>query len=431
MIRLILFLLSFALIALASNGTVVADSQSRAALPNVSVFDRNGKPAGVCGSNGRLPYLAADEFPITLRCMGYKETLVGDASRDTIFMEINVMALPEMVVEAKGRRVLHILAYVREYSSLSTYEDTVFLFREKMVDYMWNPSRNGSFTGWNSPRILNSRSYYRFTNYQGLDSVSDKFNNHFSWADWVGLAPKAELPRRLIGRESGTDTVNGKYSMTEVWTKDGDRVDVDIDVLADTGRRTWVPNLSAFFNKDLDFERFKIRFNYDNVVGNTMSPLEMTGYSFTIESNGRGRGMFMFNRVDDPFFVSTYCEVYIVDKGFVSVKEARRLEKKLPDELKEMAIFEAASAPELQQSILELIARVDEVDRDKIRLALVPDKRLGGKEVVKLNPGQQILKRLKGLVGLDDVNARRKWNSQWKEFRKERRERNKVKALQE
>lgn len=70
------------------------------------------------------------------------------------------------------------LAYVREYSTLSTYSDTVTLFREKMVDFMIVPDRKMKFRGWTSPRLLTSRSYYRFTDGEGLDSVSDRFNNH-------------------------------------------------------------------------------------------------------------------------------------------------------------------------------------------------------------------------------------------------------------
>ncbi|MDE6805737.1 MAG: hypothetical protein K2J05_02910, partial [Muribaculaceae bacterium] len=45
-----------------------------------------------------------------------------------------VRNLPEFVVESNENKYLHVLAYVREYSTLSTYTDTIFMFREKMVD---------------------------------------------------------------------------------------------------------------------------------------------------------------------------------------------------------------------------------------------------------------------------------------------------------
>lgn len=112
--------------------------------------------------------------------------------------------LPEVVVESPRHRILHILAYVRECSTLSTCTDTVFLFREKMVDYML-PSKGVSFKGWSRPRILKSRSFYRFTDAGGLDSVSDNCNHHFSWSDWMGIAPSAELPSCLRDVECGID----------------------------------------------------------------------------------------------------------------------------------------------------------------------------------------------------------------------------------
>ena len=93
-------------------------------------------------------------------------------------MERDATALPEVLVLSKNNRVLHMLAYVREYSTLTTYTDTVFLFREKMVDYML-PASGSKFKGWSKPRVITSRSYYQFKDNNGLDSVSDVSNHHF------------------------------------------------------------------------------------------------------------------------------------------------------------------------------------------------------------------------------------------------------------
>ncbi len=104
--------------------------------------------------------------------MGYEERNIPVATTDTIFMKEQILELPEFVVESREHRVLHMLAYVREYSTLSTYSDTIFMFREKMVDYMLPSDNKVRFNGWNNPRILTSKSYYRFTNSLGLDSVA-------------------------------------------------------------------------------------------------------------------------------------------------------------------------------------------------------------------------------------------------------------------
>ena len=185
-----------------------------------------------------------------------------DECADTIFLSENVSELPEVIVESRRNRVLHILAYVREYSTLATYTDTVFLFREKMVDYMFSTDGETKFRGWSTPRILTCKSYYRFTDENGLDSVSDASHYHFSWSDWIGLEPKVSLPNKLRNTKIVTDTLHGKYSPTEIWDRIDDRLKIEIDVLSDTASRKWVPNLSGFFRRDLEFDKFKVKYNY-------------------------------------------------------------------------------------------------------------------------------------------------------------------------
>ena len=331
MLRLLiifLLLISFqTLPAQKRSNVIIADSLSREVLPYASVFNSNGKLAGVCSVDGLLPHLSESDYPLTIRYLGYKEKCVNYQDSDTVFLQEYTVDLPEVIVGSNKHKILHTLAYVREYSMLTTYTDTVFLFREKMVDYMLPMDKRLKFEGWLNPRILKSNSYYRFTDSTGLDSVSDQCNHHFSWADWVGIIPTAAIPESLVRNRIGVDTIRGKYSPTEIWLRNDDRLTLDVNVLADTTSRKWVPNLSLFFKENLDFEQFRVKFNYGNVVTDSIAPIDLTGYSFNIESNGRGRGMFRFSRNDEPFFVSTYAEVYVVDKEYITVKEAKKWEK--------------------------------------------------------------------------------------------------------
>lgn len=434
--RVVLIFLVLVLFSVTARGqtgcdAVVADSMSRRPLPNASVFDRHGKFTGSCRSDGRLPHIPATDYPVTIRYMGFKEHVLSDAAcSDTIFLQELITELPEVVIESRQHKLLHILAYVREYSTLSTYTDTVFLFREKMVDYMLPSEKKVRFKGWTSPRVITSKSYYRFTNAKGLDSVSDRCSHHFSWADWVGIVPAAKLPSRLCGIENGTDTIKGKYSPTETWVKNGCRVTLDVNVMADTASRKWVPNLSLFFRDDIDFEQFKVRFNYDDIVGDILSPIDLTGYSFNIESNGRGHGLFRFNRHNEPFFVSSYAEVYIIDKEYITLKEAKKWDRRDAGNA-EIEIFEPAEAPALQPSIQMLVDRVNAVDHDLVRLDFTPDERLAGRKIKKMNIGQRVLNRVKQMFGIDNVNAERKWRRQWNDFSKSQSQKNNRSADEE
>ncbi len=235
----------------------------------------------------------------------------------------------------------------------------------------------------------------------------------------MGILPPVRIPPGLVGVETGTDTLSGRYSPSEIWSKSGDRITVDINVLADTASRKWVPNLSVFFNDDIDFEQFRLRLNYGNVAGDSIGAVDLAGYSFNIESNGMGHGMFRFNRRDEPFFVSTYAEVYVMDKEYISVKEAKKWDRRKFD-AGAIEILEPADAPDLQPSIQALVDRVDTIDDDRIRLSFVPDRRLAGRDTGNRNfkVGRRALNMLKQITGISMIKSHRNFNNKWSEFRK-------------
>ena len=337
----------------------------------------------------------------------------------------NVSELPEVIVESRRHRVLHILAYVRECSSLTTYDDTVFLFREKMVDYMLPSDKKVKFKGWSTPRILTCKSYYRFTNRNGLDSVSDASHHHFSWSDWIGLAPKVSLPLMLRNETVAVDTVRGKYSPAEIWSRVHDRINIEIDVMSDSESRKWVPNLAGFFSRNLDFDTFKLAYNYNNVIGDSVSASDLEGYSFHIESKGRGHEMFRFNKLNEPFFVSTQADAYILDKEFITIKEARKWDKGVFD-IDEIGIYEPMDAPELSSSTLSLINRVNNLEKDSIRLDSQPDYKMlsdsNGRRNFKI--GRRALFLLKQATGITLYKTRKNIKDNWNRFRKEQMLRN-------
>lgn len=335
--------------------------------------------------------------------------------------------LPELVVESRGKKLLHVLAYVREYSTLATLTDTVFLFREKMVDYMLPVNRRVTMTGWSTPRILTSKSYYRFSNAEGLDSVSDENHNHFSWADWIGIAPLTPIPAALDSFEYGSETVGGKYSARELWEKENDVFRVTVDILADQDGPKWVPGLARFLKKDIDFNHLKVRYDYENVIGNHISPLDLSGYSFSIGSTGRGHDMFRFNKYYETVYVTTDAEVYIFDREVITEKEARKWERSKFD-VDEIGIYEPQNTPELSPEILALIDRISNLDKSEVKLDYEPDPRLlkkhDGRHNFKI--GRRALFMLKDATGISHIKRRKDQKRRWNEFRHDRLERNEI-----
>lgn len=400
------------------HNAVVADSATHTPLPSASIFDRHGNAAGITGPRGHMPRIPSDSYPITIRYLGYRETTVPTAGADTVFLCEILSELPEIVVESREHKVLHILAYIREYSTLTSLTDTVQLFREKMVDYMLPTDRKTRFRGWTNPRVLSCRSYYRFTDALGLDSVSDESNYHFSWSDWVGIAPVITVPATLRNENHSADTIHGRYSPAEIWTRSNDRLTVDVNVLADTIGRRWAPSLKGFFRDNLDFQQFNIRFNYDSACTDSVTPVDLSGYSFNIESNGRGHEMFFFNRVGESPYINTYAEVYIMDKEYITVKEAKKWDKRKFD-IDSIGILEPTDAPELQPPILELVWRVNNIDREAVRLAQTPDERLMSRYDSNRNfrIEERALSMLKQLLGITLIKSHRNMNRRWDQFR--------------
>lgn len=404
---------------------VVADSLTHTPLPNASIFNNKGSFIGTSSTKGHISCALLSDFPITIRYIGYAERSVPKECGDTIFLIENISELHEVIVESKQRSMLHILAYMREYSSLSSYTDTITMFREKMVDFMLPTEKKTNFRGWHYPRPLSTRSYYHYTNFYGLDSVSDRCSHHFTWSDWIGMIPTTQLPIHIANIKDGVDTIYGKYGPTEIWIKNDDRLSIDIDVLADTVSRKWVPNISFFFSKeDTDFEQFRLKVNYTNILGNEISPLDLTGFSYNIESRGRGRGMFQFNRHDQPFFVTTYAEVYILDKELISAKEAKKWDKlKFPAD--EIGIIEPQEAPKPNPSTMALINRVNNIDSDQVRLSIRPDERLTGQNGMrrKISVGRRALNMLKEATGISEYKYRKNLKDKWGKFRDNQRQR--------
>ncbi len=408
-----------------AHNVVVADSVTHVPLTSASIFNQKGKFIGMTGKSGKMPRLANSDYPITIRYIGFNEKIVTELTEDTVFLQENPIDLPELIVETRKNKVLHMLAYVREYSTLTTYTDTIFLFREKMVDYMLNTDDKSSFRGWSTPRIIKAKSYYHFTDNQGLDSVSDESNHHFSWSDWLGVNSLELLPIKLRKLNIGSDTIMGKYSPAEIWVKNHDRVTVDVDILADSGSRKWVSSFSGFFQKELEFDEFKIRFSYDNVLTDSLSPKDLTGYSFNIESQGRGHNMFKFNKKEDPYFVNTYAEVYMLDKEYITVKEAKKWAKQKFGTL-DLEIYQSQDAPKLQSSTLALIDRVNQLNKGGVRLTREPDQFLGSIDGVNTNFsfGNRLLTMLKDLTGITLFKSRKNSKKRWNEFRESRRQKN-------
>ncbi|MDE6144005.1 MAG: hypothetical protein K2F94_08025 [Muribaculaceae bacterium] len=123
--------------------------------------------------------------------------------------------------------------------------------------------------------------------------------------------------------------------------------------------------------------------------------------------------------------MSTTAEVYMLDQEFISVKEARKWDKRDFD-IDEIGIYEPIEAPGLSHSILSLIDRVNRIDKDSVRLDFQPDHRMisnnNGRNNFKV--GQRALFLLKQVTGVTLYKSRKNFNNNWESFRKDQLKKN-------
>lgn len=379
---------------------VVVDSLTGIPLARVTVHDRNGHTIAVTSDRGVMPSIDAASYPLTLSSMGYRPVVVPAPGRQIINMSETSYNLPEVVVNPGKREALRIKAYVREYASLSTYSDTVLLFREKMVDFMVPSKKTKGYKGWLKPRVLDSRSFYHFSDANGLDSVSNSYRQHFSWADWVGIVDHTVIPDAFRDAEVMADSIAGASGPAAFWSKADDIFHINVDILADSVNRRWVPSFASYLASNVDFTRFDVNYTFTDVGVSEILASNLARMSFHIESYGRGRSMFRVFDKNTPYYIKTYAEVYVVDREHLSLNEAKRLERR-PDEAGELAIVAPSDAPPLDPAIASLISRVGQIDHAGRRLALTPDKRVAGRmEIFDKKPENAAWKYIKSLIGL-------------------------------
>lgn len=358
--------------------SIVVDAESYVPVEMVSIFNRSGKMIATGDENGELPDINKGAYPLTLRSLGYADKKVASPKDSIIEMTRMAFDLPEVKVDTRKRPILHLTGYLREISTMSSSSDTIMLYREKWVDFMIPSEKEKHYGGWLEPRILKSKSYYKFTNVDGKDSVSDRINHHFSWSDWLSLPPRVKQPNAIVGSQSVADTVMGLSSFAELWRRDSTKYRVDVDVLADTLRGKWASRLNSRLWQDLDFKRLLLTFEYSDCDTVYVKPQNIDRMSCYIESMGRGHDMFRFNNLYDNFlYVTTYVDLVIADREYLTVKDARKKEKDRLFALEEASLVLESEKLPRDSVINDLIARVNAIDHDQRRLNMELDKRVG------------------------------------------------------
>lgn len=292
---------------------------------------------------------------------------------------VHTRRLPEVIVHSrpKDANVMHIAGIVREYSYLQTHFDTVFMFRDKYVDFMIPLPDVKKFVGWKVARTLKSDSYYQFFDYNGVDSVSDRYYLNFS------LGNRIALPSRVNMARSAKDNPDFTISLTD-----------------NAAAEMWQPGVTSFFKQNPDINRFDVRFFFENIEGmDLILPVYISRADYTLESYGSLRSSRLPGLANKPYQVNTKAELYVTDRNFITVKEAKKYLNS-PTRALEKCEFSSIDVPPLPAELQELVERVKAIDHLRLRLDEKPDSILKG--FYYTHPPRVINFRnwVRGLVGL-------------------------------
>ena len=113
-------------------------------------------------------------------------------------------------------------------------------------------------------------------------------------------------------------------------------------------------------------------------MGDEIFPDNIARISYNIQANGNNRFINRLGNKVKPVYMDTYAEIYITDREYISISEAKKIEKKLAEnfELEKME-----NVPALTASIQDLVTRVNDTDNEMVRLHREADKRLAGREL--------------------------------------------------
>lgn len=264
------------------------------------------------------------------------------------------VSLPEVVVRPKKYSMIHLVCYVREYSSISSDYDTIQLFREKTVDFMV-PAHGGKKGGWLRPRVLASRSAYRFANYEGLDSVSDRFNGHFSRSDLISLFRSVDF-----------DSILTNNKMFQV------------DLLDNSSAGIWMPSTRQLLESPSEnFTRFEAVYYLSDLSGKRITPDNLDRFDVDVRSGSGFRSYNKALRTKDPIYMDTHAEFYVIAKEYLNGSEAKRAANNQPSS-DEVDILPPDGIPPLPPLYADISHRASLIDHDKIRLEAETDSLLIG-----------------------------------------------------
>ena len=335
----------------------VADVMDDTPVSSATIFDAQGNVVGFTSSEGDFSDIPDSDYPITIRCIGYENIVVGQPKDTVLQMVPMIYELEEAVVSA-SRDVMKQTFYVREYFTISSATDTITHFLEHMCDRYVPASKQVKFKK-NDLRFRNTRCYKY---YQIGDQDSVAVSNKPGSKVFLGLIETEEV--------DASESFKGQMGVNRVYEEKGksgilhsrkqnERIFTEYkDGLADKkGHIAHLPFLLNMMGLSMDAHQAYITHVYKANDASVYQPKDLIQAGVVVEVLGKGKLLRQMVNSDVPVKINFSIEYYVVSREYISKEQAKAEYKdkslKVPFEI-------PATVPQLSEATQLLIQRANQ-----------------------------------------------------------------------
>lgn len=328
-IPLIFLFASF--ITIRAEQITVVDSQDRSPVAGATVIGRSGMILGQTDATGRIEIRSHDNFPLTIRCVGYEPTEVC-SSEEVINLVPGTYELSELVITPVERPVTRVVCFAREYSSGIVGADTMQLYCEYMTESFIAEGKVKGYKGIDAkPSVHAVRRFGRIT-MDGRDSVfRPRYDDDvatLSWFSFITSLPsdKTEAPEAIkAGAER--DSVEGKYDLKFAYRKKNNLFTKTTNMLSDHKDHKWSPTLLKLLGLTVDITDASCSLSFRCNEKDSYGIEDFVSGIYNLSITGRGKWLKKMFSTKEPIEMDTYIEIYPVEMRRITVDEYKELRK--------------------------------------------------------------------------------------------------------
>lgn len=306
-------------------GIRVTDAEDGTAINGATVMSRSGLILGITNSGGEFSGYSNGDFPLTIRCLGYNETVCPSGETE-VKMTTKDYQLPEYTVTADGHPIGRMVCYGRTYASFLSPTDTIQSYSDMIFDVFYADKKVKSFKHADKKqRSLLSKRILHHSNDQGIDSISTKPGNLPTFNTLMTIPPETLKESESIANGNKEDSIPGKYGIKKIQRKTQSGMYVNTDQLADNKGHVMSPWFLKLLGMTMDITEFVSKEIYRPTDSGIYQPEDLVLGSYSIQGLIKGKLFKKIFHTDDPIELSLFSEYYPLSIEYLTAEEAKEL----------------------------------------------------------------------------------------------------------